>query len=366
MVQTYCHDCQTPLLAQYDLEALGSRLGPSDIGRRSGGMWRWHELLPLLDPACRVSLGEGGSPLVRLTKVEERLGLPAVFAKIEGTNPTGTFKARGLSAAVSKARELGVSTFVVPTAGNAGAALAAYAARAGIPARVYMPADSKPVYRWEAEAYGAQVTLVNGLIDSAGAEAQAAADADGSMNMATFREPYRVEGKKTMGFELAEAFDFELPHSILYPTGGGTGLVGMWKAFGELKELGWLRNDLPQMISVQAEGCAPIVRAFDSGQDRIQPWTDAVTRAEGLRVPGVFADRLVLSALRESGGTALTVSESDMVDAQRQLAVEEGVLVGLEGAATVAALERLAHEEKTRVSAGAVLFLTGTGLKELG
>lgn len=365
-LQTYCHGCHSPLLAQYDLEALQPNLTPETIQGRSGGMWRWHELLPLQDPACRVSLGEGGTPLVRLSKLEERLGLSALFAKVEGVNPTGTFKARGLAVAVSKARELGVTSFVIPTAGNAGAALAAYAARAGIPATVFMPVDSKPVYRWEARAYGAEVKLVEGLIDLAGQEAKADADASGAMNVATFREPYRVEGKKTMGYELAEAFDYQLPGAILYPTGGGTGLVGMWKAFSELDELGWLRGEMPKMISVQAEGCAPIVRAFHAGAERVQPWEDPATHAQGLRVPGVFADRLVLRALRESGGAALSVTEREMAEAQRELAEEEGILAGLEGAATVAALKRLNDRADQELPGHVVVFLTGTGLKELG
>lgn len=364
-LQTYCHECDSPLAAAYDLEALRAECKPSDISRRTGGMWRWWELLPLRDPAYRVSLGEGGTPLIRLARLGESLGVERLWIKEEGLNPTGTFKARGLSAAVSKARELGASGFVIPTAGNAGGALAAYAARAGLPAHVYMPADAPLVHRWEVEQSGAHLVLVDGLIDEAGRLASKAAGEHGWFNLATFREPYRLEGKKTLGLELAEAFGWELPQVIVYPTGGGTGLVGMWKAFEELKQLGWISGDLPRMVSVQAAGCAPIVRAIERGAERAEPWDNAATYAGGLRVPKVFADRLILEAIRSSGGTAVAVTEAEIELARRQLVQIEGVLACPEGAATLAGLVRLLQIGSIDREESIVIYNTGTGMKHL-
>jgi len=364
-LQTYCRDCDSPLLASYDLPSLKVARKPADIRHRPGGMWRWWELLPLLDPACRVTLGEGGTPLVRLDRLGQELGVEHLWVKEEGLNPTGTFKARGLSMAVSKARELGAAGLVIPTAGNAGGALAAYAARAGLPAHVFVPADAPAVHRSEVEQSGGQLHLVDGLIDQAGREAAKAADDHGWFNLATFREPYRVEGKKTLGLELAEAFEWQLPQVIIYPTGGGTGLVGMWKAFDELKQLGWLGGELPRMISVQAEGCAPIVRAIETGAERAEAWPNANTYASGLRVPHAFADRLILQAIRQSGGTAVAVSETEIERARRQLAEREGLLVCPEGAASLAGLQRLLQAGAVEADDTVVLFNTGTGLKHL-
>ncbi|MDX1601105.1 MAG: threonine synthase [Anaerolineales bacterium] len=361
--QTYCHDCDSPLLARYELERVAEQVDRTDFSQRSGGMWRWRELLPLFDAACRFSLGEGATPLLRAERLGEQLGMGELFIKDEGVNPTGTFKARGLAMAVSKAMELGIREFVIPTAGNAGGALATYAARADARAHVYMPADAPEIHQSEVRAAGADLHLVDGLIDAAGRQASGAAAENGWFNVATFREPYRVEGKKTMGLELAEAFDWSLPDAIIYPTGGGTGLVGMWKAFQELRELGWLDGDLPRMFSVQAEGCAPVVRAMEQGDERIARWENAETRAAGLRVPSLFADRLVLRALRDSDGGAVAVSEDAIRSAEQDLAHMEGVYACPEGAATLAGLRTLLEQGQIDVSDRTVLFNTGTGLK---
>jgi threonine synthase len=364
-LNTYCHDCQSPLLARYDLAAVAERLDRDKIGRRSGGMWRWRELLPLFDAACRFSLGEGATPLLPLDRLGSTYGFNHLALKDEGVNPTGTFKARGLAMAVSKGIELGATGFVIPTAGNAGGALAAYAARAGVPAHVYMPQDAPPIHPLEVEAAGGTLHLVDGLIDEAGRQAAAASESHGWFNVATFREPYRVEGKKTMGFELAKAYDWSLPDVVVYPTGGGTGLVGMWKAFDELEELGWIDGGRPRMVSVQASGCAPVVRGIESGAERIEPWEDAHTHASGLRVPSVFADRLVLVAIRQSGGTAVAVSEAAIEQAERELAAVEGILACPEGAATWAGVLELHAQGWLNPDDRIVLFNTGSGLKYL-
>src|SRR5262245_14563456 len=309
VVQTYCHNCNAPLLARYDLPRAAAALDREALSRRPRGMWRWRELLPVRDQANEVSLGEGDSPLLSAPRVAARLGLKHLFIKDESFNPTGSFKARGMAAAVSRARELGLRELVTPTAGNAGGALAAYTARAGLSAHVFMPQDAPRANAAEARAYGAEVRLVAGLISDAGKLAATEAAAHGWFDVSTFKEPYRAEGKKIMGYELAEAFGWELPEVIVYPTGGGTGLVGMWKAFDELAELGWLKSAArPRMVSVQAAGCAPIVRAFEAGAARAEFFQNAATIAAGLRVPGPFADREILSALRASGGTAIAVS----------------------------------------------------------
>jgi threonine synthase len=286
-----------------------------------------------------------------------------LYVKDEALNPTGSFKARGLCVAVSRAMELGVREFVIPTAGNAGGALAAYAGRAGLPAHIYMPADTPRANMVEVQAAGADLHLVNGLINDAAREAAAEAAAHGWFDVSTFKEPYRCEGKKTMGLELAEAFGWRLPDVILYPTGGGTGLVGMWKAFAELEALGWIGSQRPRMVSVQSTGCAPIVRAFQQATPRAEPWQNAHTLASGLRVPAVFADRQVLSALRESNGTALAVSDEEITAAQAELARSEGIFAAPEGAATLAALHHLRADGWIGAHESVVLFNTGSGLK---
>jgi threonine synthase len=286
-----------------------------------------------------------------------------LWVKDESNNPTGSFKARGLCVAVARAVELGVHTFVIPTAGNAGGALAAYAARARVEAHVFMPVDAPRTNRLEVQAAGAGLRLVDGLINDAASLAAAEGARAGWFDVSTFKEPYRLEGKKTMGYELAEAGGWELPDVIIYPTGGGTGLVGMWKAFSELEQLGWIGSRRPRMVSVQAEGCAPVVRAFASGASRTEFWQDAHTLAAGLRVPSVFADRMILRVLQESRGTALAVSDEEMVRAQQQLARSEGILAAPEGAATVAALSHLLSNGWLKPAERVVIFNTGSGLK---
>lgn len=362
-IQTFCQTCNSPLLARYDLEAVRRGVQKEELSRRPRGMWRWRELLPVRDEASVVSLGEGDSPLLRARRLGEAIGLRGLFIKDESGQPTGTFKARGLAAAVSKARELGLREFVVPTAGNAGGALAAYATRAGLPAHVFMPADAPAANAAEVRAAGAELHLVNGLIGEAGRMAGEAAREHGWFDVSTFKEPYRLEGKKTMGLELAEGFGWKLPEIILYPTGGGTGLVGMWKAFLELEWLGWLQGGLPRMVSIQSAGCAPIVRAFEAGAEKAEAWQDACTMALGLRVPQPFGDRLILRALYESKGTAVAVSDDEMLSAQKRIAALEGIFAAPEGAATLAGAIKLLECGWLDPGASIVLYNTGTGLK---
>ncbi|MBI3361303.1 MAG: threonine synthase, partial [Chloroflexi bacterium] len=266
-IQTFHVECQSPLLARYDVGAIRAKVDRDEITRRPRGMWRWREVLPVGDPACVITLGEGDGALLHARASGAEIGVPGLFIKDEGTNPTGSFKARGMAAAVSKANELGVREFVAPTAGNAGGALAAYAARGGLRAHIFMPKDAPAVNVAECRAAGAEVILVDGLIDAAGRLAADKAASEGWLDVSTFKEPYRAEGKKIMGCEIAEGFGWQLPDVIIYPTGGGTGLVGMWKAFEELERLGWVSGSRPRMVSVQASGCAPVVRAFESGAE---------------------------------------------------------------------------------------------------
>jgi threonine synthase len=297
--------------------------------------------------------------------VGARLAFTNLYIKDESTNPTGSFKARGMAVALSRAIELKQKEFAIPTAGNAGSALAFYAARAAVKAHVFMPKDAPPANQSEVRQAGADLRLVDGLITDAGRQAAELARKNHWFNLATFKEPYRVEGKKTMGFELAESFNGHLPDVIVYPTGGGTGLVGMWKAFFELEALGWTNTQRPRFVSVQAQGCAPIVRAFTRGTDRVEPWQEAGTIAAGIRVPQVFADRLVLRALRESRGTALAVSDVDILQAQKELALSEGILTSPEGAACWAAVKQLRQDGWLQPDEKIVLFNTGSGLKYL-
>lgn len=360
---SFCAACASPLLARYDLDAARAALTPADVAARPRGLWRWHELLPIRDPANQVTLGEGDAPLLPAPRLGADLDLPHLFIKDESSQPTSSFKARGLCLAVSKALELSLRELVIPTAGNAGGALAAYAARAGLRAHVFMPADAPEVNKAEVRAAGADLRLVDGLISDAGRLAAAEARAHGWFDVSTLKEPYRLEGKKTMGLELAEQFGWDLPDVILYPTGGGTGLVGMWKAFDELETLGWIGPRRPRMVSVQAAGCAPVVRAFETGAERMVAWPNAATHAAGLRVPLPFADRLILAALRQSGGTALAVTDDEMRAAQRQMAAREGVFAAPEGAATLAAAQHLRRVGWLQPSERVVLYNTGSGLK---
>jgi len=365
-IHTYCPDCQAPLLVRYDLEQAARRVDREEVHKRSKGMWRWHEMLPVLDPQNMITLGEGDTALLSLPRVGGMLGLSNLYVKDESSNPTGSFKARGLSAAVSKARELGVEKVIIPTAGNAGGAMAAYAARAGMKALIYMPKDTPIANILESRIAGAEVILVDGLISDAAGMAGLKAREEGWFDVSTFKEPYRMEGKKVMGYELAEHFDWSLPDVIIYPTGGGTGLVGMWKAFDELEKLGWLKNTKrPRMVSVQAEGCAPVVKAFLTGADFCDFWLGAQTLASGLRVPKSFADRLILSSIRESKGTAVAVSDEAITEYQKKLAAQEGIFAAPEGAATLAALAALVEQKWIQPDERVVLFNTGSGLKYL-
>lgn len=361
--QTYCERCHSPLLTHYDLAFLRRNLQPGEIAKRARGLWRWHELLPVNDPQFQLSLGEGDTPLLAANRLGNVLGLPQLFIKDESLNPTGTFKARGMAVALGKALELGLHEFVIPTAGNAGAALAFYADRAGCEAHIFMPTDTPSLIQYEVRMSGADLRLVDGVISDAARLAAAEADRLGWFDLSTFKEPFRVEGKKIMGYEIAEAFDWDLPDVILYPTGGGTGLVGMWKAFAEMETLGWIGAKRPRMISVQAAGCAPVVRAFHEGAERISPWQGASTLAAGLRVPSLFADRLVLRSLRESHGNAVSVSDEAILSAQKELARMEGILAAPEGAATLAGLRKLIESGEINGQEKIVLFNTGTGLK---
>jgi threonine synthase len=365
-IQTYCLDCQAPLLAQYDLSAARENLDRDAITWRGRGMWRWHELLPVFEQENQVYLGEGDTPLLYLPHMGARLGLKNLFVKDESLNPTGSFKARGLSAAISKAKELGVKRVIIPTAGNAGGAMAAYAARAGLESCIFMPKDTPLANVEESRIAGAQVILIDGLISEAAGMAGEKARQEGWFDVSTFKEPYRCEGKKVMGYELAENFDWQLPDVIIYPTGGGTGLVGMWKAFHELLALGWLETaQLPRMVAVQASGCAPVVKAFDANLSFCDYWVGAHTLASGLRVPKSFADMLILRDLRDSGGTAVAVSDEEIMDAQQKLAESEGIFAAPEGAATYAGLAHLVETGWVKPDERIVLFNTGTGLKYL-
>ncbi len=353
--------CAGPLFARYDAAALDRESFGEPSRPRS--MWRWHEMMPVLDPAHVVSLGEGDTPLLEASRLGTPRGFSDLWIKDEGNNPTGSFKARGLSAAVSKAKELGVTAIALPTAGNAGGAAAAYAARAGIACHVFMPRDTPRVFPLECERYGATVTLVDGLIDDCGKIVAARSKEAGWYDVSTLKEPYRVEGKKTMGYELAEEFGWELPDAVVYPTGGGTGLIGMWKAFEEMEAMGWIGPKRPKMISVQAEGCAPIPKAFAAGKPVSERFEGAQTYASGLRVPKAFADDLILRDVRASGGSAVAVSDDAMRGASDEIGAAEGLFVSPEGGAAWAGAKKLAARGELARESRVVLFNTGSGFK---
>ncbi|MCY3846288.1 MAG: threonine synthase [Acidobacteria bacterium] len=364
--QHLCPACGMPLLAQYDLATAARSWDRASLAGRPRTMWRFQEVLPSGGRAGPVSLGEGCTPLLHARRLGAAVGLDRLYVKDESANPTNSFKARGLSAAVTVARRLGAATISVPSAGNAANALAAYAARAGVAARVFMPRDVKTPFVRECELYGADVTLVDGLITDAGRIAAEAGAAHGWYDVSTLKEPYRVEGKKTMAYEVAEQLGWEWPDWMIYPTGGGTGIVGMWKACAELEALGWMpAGRRPRMVSVQAEGCAPIVRAFEAGAERAEPWEGARTAADGLRVPRAIGDFLILRALRDSGGTALAVSDDTMVAAMREMGATEGLSAAPEGGATLVALRALLARGTIAPSDRVVLFNTGGALKYL-
>ena len=360
-----CPSCKLPLLARYDLKAAQSWKKESLAGR-APTMWRYREMMPLLAGDEPVTLGEGFTPLIHAKRLGATLGLERLLIKDESLNPTNTFKARGLSAAISRAKALGATTVFLPTAGNAGNAAAAYAAAAGMKCEVFIPKDAKQPFVDECRLYGANVTLVEGLITDAGKVATEKGKPLGWYEVSTFREPGRCEGKKTMGYELAEQLGWTLPDWIVYPTGGGTGLVGMWKAFAEMEAIGWLASgQRPKMVSVQTEGCAPIIRAFDSGAETAGTWENAHTVADGLRVPRAIADFLILRTIRESGGTAVAVSDAEMVADMTVIGREEGVSAAPEGAASLTAIRKLATDGRIKKHESVVLFNTGGALKYL-
>ena len=361
--QHLCVACGGPLLAEYDLNAIAAAVTPTDLASRERSMWRYRELLPLSRFEERVSLGESWTPLLAVPRLAADLGLPGLLIKDEGLLPTGSFKARGAAVGVSRARELGARVLALPTAGNAGGAWAAYGARAALEVRVVTPEDAPLINRAELGATGARAAVVRGLIGDAGRIVARAVARHGWYDAGTLREPYRIEGKKTMGLELAEALDWTLPAAILYPCGGGVGVIGMWKAFAELVGLGWLRGPLPRMIVVQAAGCAPIVEAFRRGDLESQPWPNAATVASGLRVPKALGDFLVLRAVRESGGTAVAVDDAAIIEAIYAMGRREGLLLSPEGAATIAAIPALLASGALRRHERVVAFNTGAGIK---
>jgi len=364
-LQNLCLECHKPLIPRYDLDSLAEAWHKSDLVERPQSMWRYRELLPYQNEQKIVSLGEPFTPLLKLDRLGQSFGLNNLWIKDETALPTGTFKARGLAMAVTRAAELGVNRLAIPSAGNAAEALSAYAARAGIEAYVFMPKDAPIANQRVCEAAGAKLFLVDGLISDAGKIVREGIDQCGWLDLSTFKEPYRLEGKKTMGLELTEQLGWRVPDVIIYPTGGGTGLVGMWKAFHELEALGWIGSTRPRMIAVQSEGCAPIVRAFESGAEKAQFWEGASTIAGGLRVPGPLADRLILSAIRESGGRALAVPESSICDNLTVMSEVEGVLASPEGVTTMLAAKMLADVGEIGADEEVVLFNCGTLLKHM-
>jgi threonine synthase len=364
-LQNCCTVCQKPLFADYDLATAGRSLTREALATREKSLWRYRELLPLPLGAEPVSLGEGGTPLLRGRCFGEELGLTNLWIKDEGQNPTQSFKARGMAVAVSMAKYLGASKLAVPSAGNAGGALAAYAARAGLEAHIFMPDDTPRANVIECRETGAHVTLIDGLITDCGAEIARRKEKEGWFDVSTLKEPYRVEGKKTLGYEIAEQLGWQLPDVILYPTGGGTGLIGMWKAFDELESLGWIGPKRPRMFSVQASGCAPIVRAFEAGAPSAEEFPNAETRASGLRVPKAIGDFLILRILRESKGGAFAVDDDSMIRATREVGAAEGIFVAPEGAACFVALRKLVAADEIGRDERIVIFNTGSGIKYL-
>src|SRR5438067_5846596 len=360
-----CVECGKPLLVRYDLRAASRTLTKESLKGRRADLWRYVEVLPVGHEESIVSLGEGFTPLLRAEALGESLGLGELYIKDESQNPTQSFKARGMAAAVSMALELGARKLAVPSAGNAAGALAAYAARAGLEAHIFMPSDTPRANVVECEQTGARVTLMEGLITDCGAEVARRKEAEGWFDVSTLKEPYRIEGKKTMGYELAEQFDWQLPDVIIYPTGGGTGLIGMWKAFAEMEQIGWIGSQRPRMVTVQAAGCAPIVRAFEKGERFATEFPNAHTTASGLRVPRAIGDFLILDALRASGGTALAVTDEELIDATKEIGAAEGIFCAPEGAACLPALKKLQSEGSVKPDERVVLFNTGSGVKYL-
>lgn len=360
-----CDICGKVLYPRYDLKGASAALSRDSLRDRAPNMWRYFEVMPVRDEANVVTLGEGFTPIFKAERLGGDIGCAALYIKDEGINPTGSFKARGLGAAVSKAKELGITRLTMPSAGNAAGAMTAYAAKAGMEAYVFMPKDAPEANRVEVEISGANLELVDGFITDAGRISGERAEELGLFDVSTLREPYRVEGKKTMGYEIAEQMDWTLPEVILYPTGGGTGIVGMWKAFAEMEEMGWIGSERPKMFAIQSEGCAPIVRAFNEGTEFAEPWENPDTLAAGIRVPAAIGDYLILQALRESGGGAITVSETEILSDMRAVASLEGMFVCPEGAALSAALRKLLADGTISPDESILLLNTGSGLKYL-
>jgi len=364
-LQNLCTKCQKPLFPVYDLEAVGAALKKKDLAAREKSLWRFREVLPLPMDVEPVTLGEGGTPLLRAPRFGKAIGLTNLWVKDEAQNPTQSFKARGMTTAVSMAKHLGATKLAVPSAGNAGGALAAYAARAGMEAHIFMPSDTPRANVIECRELGVDVVLIDGLITDCGAEIAKRKTAEGWFDMSTLKEPYRVEGKKTLGYELAEQMDWTLPDVVLYPTGGGTGLIGMWKAFDEMETLGWIGSQRPRMFSVQASGCAPIVRAFQAGEKIAAEFPNAHTIASGLRVPKAVGDFVMLDILRASGGGGVTVDDEEMISATREVGAAEGLFVAPEGAACFVAARKLLADGKIAADERVVIFNTGSGIKYL-
>lgn len=365
-LQNLCRECGKPLLVRYDLESAARTLKPATLAERESSLWRYREVLPVEDWANIVSFGEGWTPILNADRLAAKLPVRLdLYIKDEGQNPTQSFKARGMTAAISMAKEFGVKKVAVPSAGNAAGAMAAYAARAGMEAHIFMPSDTPRANIIECEQTGANVTLVDGLITDCGKIVAERKEAEGWFDVSTLKEPYRVEGKKTMGYELAEQLNWELPDVILYPTGGGTGLIGMWKAFDEMEQMGWIGPKRPKMVSVQSSTCAPIVRAFEMGERFADEFENAATVASGLRVPKAIGDFLILDAIRASGGTAIAVDDAELLTAVGEIGAAEGIFAAPEGAACLPALRKLIEDGFIEGGETVVLFNTGSGVKYL-
>ncbi|MFW6041007.1 MAG: threonine synthase [Thermoplasmatota archaeon] len=364
-IQTICHDCDEPLLARYNLDKIKESVNKEDIESRYPNMWRYREFLPVLRDENIVSLGEGFTPIIRLRRLGKQLGIDRLYLKDEGLSPTGTFKSRGLCMGISKAKELGIKKIAIPSAGNAAGALSAYGAKADMKVFIIMPKIAPDSCKIESYMMGANVYLIDGLLPECGKIIDKGKKKFGWFSISTTKEPYRLEGKKTMGFEIAEQFSWSLPDYIFYPTGGGTGLIGMWKAFDELKKIGWIdEEDLPKMISVQAEGCAPIVEAYDNREERCKEWKEPHTIADGIQVPKAFADKLILEAIYDSNGAAISVTDEEILEGSKELA-EQGFFVCPEGSATLAGAKKMIDNENIDKDEEVLLYNTGTGLKYL-
>ena len=359
-------DAGKPYFARYDLDSVRPSFQPSDLPARRADLWRYEEVLPVRDRAFQISLGEGWTPLLEAPRLASRMGVGRIWVKDEGQNPTGSFKDRGLCLAVSRAKELGARELALPSAGNAGGAASAYGAAAGLPVHVVVPMDTPPPILAEMRALGADLQLLDGLITDCGKVVKKGVEEHGWFDLSTLKEPYRVEGKKTMGYEIFEQLGGRLPDGIVYPTGGGTGLIGMWKAFDEMERLGWIGAERPKMFSVQAEGCAPMVRAWQSGATEAEMWQDATTYASGLRVPAAVGDFLILGAVRESGGAAVAIPDCDMAEWVGFLGQDTGIFAAPEGGAVAAAVPALLEMGALDPDDEVVLFNTGSGLKYVG